>query len=98
MGALKGTISVRRYTVLDPLPKADVRGKLMKGLRAHAFVPLDPKGDHDRTVGWVALADNANADLTPQDVFFTAAGGEQLRVTLRIETLRPPASEVRRQV
>jgi hypothetical protein len=98
MGALKGSIAVRRYAVLDPLPQ-DLRKRLVRGLRAHAFLPLDPAtSDLDRSAGWVSILDGEDADLHPEKVFFVAPGGEQLRVSLRIDVLKPPTSEVRRQL
>jgi DNA recombination-dependent growth factor C len=97
MGALAGSISVRRYKILDPLP-ADARAKFARGARAHAFAPLDPKGEHDRSLGWVSLLDHDDADLRADKLFFVGAGGEQLRVTLRIDVLKPPPAEVRRQL
>jgi len=97
MGALAGSISVRRYRILDPLP-ADARQKFVRGLRAHAFQPLDPKAEPERSVGWVSLLDHDDADLRVDKLFFVAAGGEQLRVSLRIDVLKPPPAEVRRQL
>jgi DNA recombination-dependent growth factor C len=97
MGALAGSISVRRYRVTDPLP-ADPRAKLARGLRAHAFAPLDPKGEADRALGWVSIDDHNDAELRADKLFFVAAGGEQLRVALRIDVLKPPPAEVKRQL
>jgi recombination associated protein RdgC len=100
MGALKGSISVRRYLVLEK-PPADARKRLHRGIKAHAFVPIDPKGDVERSAGWVSIQDGDDLELTPEKLFFVSAapgGGEQLRVTLRIDVLKPPAGEVRRQV
>jgi hypothetical protein len=39
-----------------------------------------------------------DADLRADKLFFVAAGGEQLRVSLRIDVLKPPPAEVRRQL
>lgn len=97
MGARKGAIAVRRYVILEPLP-AKPRERLLKGLRAHVFMPLDPQSDLDRSAGWVALDDPDDTDLSLDKVFVAATGGEQLRVALRIDVLRPPAAEVKRQV
>ena len=97
MGALKGSIAVRRYLVLDALP-AEVRRKFTKGLRAHAFMPLDPKADLDRAAGWVSILDGDDVDLSPEKLFYAAPGGEQLRVALRMDTLKAPSGEVRREV
>jgi DNA recombination-dependent growth factor C len=97
MGALAGSISVRRYKILDPLPP-DARQRFARGLRAHAFQPLDPKAEADRSVGWVCIGAPDDADLRADKLFFVAAGGEQLRVSLRIDVLKPPPAEVRRQL
>ena len=71
MGALVGSISVRRYKILEPLP-ADARAKFARGVRAHAFAPLDPKGEHDRSLGWVSLNDYDDADLRADKLFCSA--------------------------
>jgi recombination associated protein RdgC len=97
MGALSGSISIRRYRVTDPLP-ADPRARLSRGLRSHGFTPLDPKGDVDKSVGWVSMLDYDDADLRADKLFFVASGGEQLRVALRIDVLKPPPAEVKRQL
>lgn len=96
MGALKGSIAVRRYVVHGALPQ-DLRRKFTKGLRAHCFMPLDPTQELDRSSGWVSILDGEDADLAPEKLFFVAAGGEQLRFTLRTDVLKAPAAEVRRQ-
>src|SRR5262245_8376403 len=96
MGALQGSIAVRRYAVLDPLP-AKAREKLTKGVRAHAFLALDPRSDLDRAAGWVSIRDAEDADLDAEKLFYAAPGGEQLRVALRLDVLKPPRSEVKRQ-
>src|SRR4051812_32883001 len=97
MGALRGSISVRRYAVLDPLPD-DARRKLMRGLRAHLFSPIDPKSDADKSVGWVSILDSEDSDLHPEKTLYVASGGEQMRVSLRLDVLKPSAAEVRRQL
>jgi DNA recombination-dependent growth factor C len=97
MGALKGSISVRRYAVRDKLPD-DARRKLLKGIRAHVFTPIDPRSDLDRSVGWVSMVDAEDVDLQPNQIFAVAEGGEQLRLALRIDVLKPSAPDVRRQV
>ena len=94
MGALKGSIAVRRYVVLSDLP-ADVRKRFVKGARAHAFMPLDPKADLDHTSGWVSILDGDDFDLAQEKLFFAASGGEQLRIALRMDVLKAPSGEVR---
>ncbi len=97
MGALKGSMSVRRYAVTEALP-ADARKKLIRGLRAHTFAELDPKGDVDQSVGWVSLLDSDDTELEAGNCLFVASGGEQLRVSMRVDVLKAPASEVRRKL
>jgi len=97
MGALKGSISVRRYAVTDALP-ADVRKKLVRGLRAHAFVPIDPKTDLEHSIGWVSILDSEDTTLDAEGCLFVGQGGEQLRVSMRMDVLKPSSAEVRRQL
>ena len=97
MGALKGSISVRRYQVLDKLP-ADARKRLVKGIKAHAFAPIDPKSDVEKSIGWVSILDSEQLDLDAADTLFVSSGGEQLRISMRMDTLKPNAAEVRRQL
>ena len=47
MGALKGSVTVRRYVTRGPEPND--RNRLMKGIRAHVHVPIDPKGEVERS-------------------------------------------------
>ena len=95
MGALKGSISVRRYLVTDKLP-ADARKKLVRGIKAHAFTPIDPKTDVDRSIGWVSILDSEDTELVSDNTLFVATGGEQLRVSMRMDVLKPSSAEVRR--
>lgn len=97
MGALRGSISVRRYAVTDKLPQG-ARGKLMRGLRAHTFTAIDPKSDVEHSVGWVSILDSELTELDTGGCFFVASGGEQLRVSMRVDVLSPSSSEVRRQL
>jgi recombination associated protein RdgC len=66
----------------------------MKGLRAHAHVPIDPQGEADRAHGWACLEDPHDLELTTDKLFF----GESVALALRVDTLRPPAAVVRRMV
>jgi len=97
MGALKGSISVRRYIITDK-PPADLRKQLVRGLKAHAFVAIDPKTDVDRSVGWVSILDSEDTELDAESTLFVATGGEQLRVAMRMDVLKPSSAEVRRQL
>jgi len=92
MGALKGSVTVRRFLIKGPEPND--RNRLMKGIRAHALVPIDPRGDVERSHGWAALEDLHDLDLSSEKVFF----GEALALALRVDTLRPPGAVVKRMV
>ena len=92
MGVFKGSITVRRYVVRGDQPKE--RARLVKGIRAHAIVPIDPKSDIEKIHGWACAENLDDTDLTSDKIFF----GGTLALTVRIDTLRPPASVVKRLV
>lgn len=93
MGALKGNVSVRRYRVAGPPPKDLAR--LVKGVRAHVLIPIDPAGELERAHGWASIEDAQRTELTAESVFF---GGGTLALALRVDTLKPPAALVKRLV
>lgn len=92
MGALKGSVTVRRYVVRGDAPREKAR--LVKGVRAHAFVPIDPAGDVVRSHGWACVEDPQDLELSSEKIFF----GDALALALRVDTLKPPAALVRRLV
>ncbi len=93
MPALRGSLTARRYRTTGELPK-DVRGRVVRGLRSHAFLPIDPDSDLERSVGWVCLRDSEDVDFSADKVF----SGERVMLGLRIDVLKPPAGEVRREL
>jgi DNA recombination-dependent growth factor C len=92
MGALQGTVTVRRYLVRGDRPK-DTQ-KLLKGVRAHALVPIDPRSDVEKVAGWASIADTGDLDLTAEKLFF----GSTVALSLRVDTLAAPAAVVKRLV
>jgi recombination associated protein RdgC len=92
MGAWKGSVTVRRFSVKGPEPND--RNRLVKGIRAHAQVPIDPRGDVERSHGWAAIEDVHDVDLSSEKIFF----GEALALSLRVDTLKPPGAVVKRMV
>jgi hypothetical protein len=92
MGALKGSVTVRRYQVKGDPPQD--HGRIMKGLRAHVLVPIDPAGEIERSWGWAAIEDPEDLDLSTEKVFF----GDAVAITLRVDALRPPPQVVKRLV
>lgn len=93
----KGTIATRRFVVLDPLPQPWEQ-RFLKGIRAHAFSPIDPASEETMACGWVAPLDDEDADLTAAKLYATGVAGTELRLGLRTDTLKPPTDEVKRQV
>lgn len=93
MPALRGSLTARRYRTTGELPK-DVRGRVVRGLRSHAFAPIDADSDVERSIGWVCLRDAEDADFSADKVF----SGERILLGLRIDVLKPPAGEVRREL
>jgi hypothetical protein len=90
MGALQGNVTVRRYLARGDKPKDN--GRMLKGVRAHVLVPIDPKSDVDKVAGWAALADPTDLELTADKVFF----GPTVGLAVRVDSLVPPAAVVKR--
>lgn len=91
MGALKGSITVRRYQVRGPTPTTD---RILKGIRAHCQIPIDPMSDTEKAVGWANAEDPSDCDLSAPKVF----KGETVMLGLRVDTLKPPTPVVKRLV
>lgn len=93
MGALSGSISIRRYRVLGQPPK-DFRDVFTKGVRAHTFVPLDPKKNphEEKAIGWCSLHDEDDLDLH-FDKFWLDG---RILLSLRVDVIKPPAGQVKR--
>ncbi|MFO0578266.1 MAG: recombination-associated protein RdgC [Polyangia bacterium] len=91
MGALTGSISLRRYRVLGTPPK-DWKDSYAKSVRAHALVPLDPAGREEKSVGWCSLHDENDLDL-PIEKFHLEG---RILLSMRIDSLKVPAGHVKR--
>jgi hypothetical protein len=92
MGALRGSVTVRRYLVRGDKPNDPAR--LVKGARAHVLVPIDPRSDAEKVAGWACLQDPEDLDLTAEKLFH----GPTVALALRVDTLSPPAAVVKRLV
>lgn len=92
MGALKGSVTVRRYFVKGAPPREAAR--LVKAVRAHAHLPIDPKGDVERSHGWAWIEDPGVTELESDKVFY----GDAVALALRVDTLKPPGAVVKRLV
>jgi hypothetical protein len=91
MGALAGSIAVRRYRVLGA-PPADFKESYEKNIRAHVLVPVDPSRNEDRSIGWCSLYDENNLDLDFAQFYFD----DRILLSLRVDVLKPPAAQVKR--
>ena len=96
MSLSKGTLTVRRYAVLAPHP--DNLERLVKGVRAHAYLPLDPASDVLSSTGWVSSDDSDDLDLHQGKIAATPNTGRQVRLAMRTDSLKPPAAEVKKRV
>jgi hypothetical protein len=92
MGAIKGSVTVRRYLVRGEPPRD--RGRIVKGVKAHVLIPIEPSGDVERSVGWASIADPEDLDLSSDNVFV----GDTVALAMRVDALRPPAAVVKRLV
>lgn len=95
MGAFSGSITIRRYRVLGTPPR-DFADRFTRGVRSHALVPLNPKKNpqEDRAVGWCSIHDNEDLDLSFEKLWVEG----RVVLGLRVDTLKPPAAEVKRQL
>jgi len=91
MGALTGAITIRRYAVRGDVPTTE---RILKGIRAHVQVPIDPEGDLEKAIGWADIADPSDTDLSASKVF----RDDLVVLGLRVDTLKPPTPVVQRLV
>jgi len=92
MGALAGSVTVRRYLVRGEKPKDAAR--IVKGARAHVLVPIDPRGDAEKVCGWASMEDPHDRELRADNMFH----GPTVSLALRVDTLSAPAAIVKRLV
>lgn len=96
MGALSGSMAVRRYRVLGTPPQ-NFREHYEKTIRAHALVPLDPAKNmrEEKSVGWCSLHDEEDLELEFGKFFLGGEGGDRILLSLRTDVLKPPAGQVK---
>lgn len=94
MGALRGSVTVRRYLVKGVSNMAKDPARMVKGARAHVLVPIDPRGDAEKVAGWACLEDPDDLELSGEKMFH----GPTVGLALRLDTLSPPAAVVKRLV
>ena len=90
MSLLQGTLSLRRFLVMGPVPTED---DLMEGLRQDAYRPFEDGLEEER-MGW---CDWRNPLITPPDEDWV--GQERFAVfALRIDTRRVPSTLLKAHV
>ncbi len=85
MGALKGTLTYSTYYVLEE-PQAGFRDRFMESVQRHAFRDIDIDSGKDRSIGWVALGEPFQTDLTWDQVFLDP----YVCVSLREDAVKVP--------
>lgn len=93
MGALSGSIALRRYRVLSS-PPSDFKDTYEKAVRAHALVPVDPTRTEDKSSGWCSLHDADDLDLNFEKFYLDG----RILLSLRTDVLKPPAAQVKRML
>jgi hypothetical protein len=85
LGALTGSMSTTKFYVLGDLPK-NLRRSFMERIALRAFRPLDPNEEAEERVGWCALGQPMELELTPDKVFNAA----YLTLGMRMDRYRFP--------
>lgn len=86
MGAFRGAITFSKFYVRGEVPK-DFRKRFLEAIGTRAFRPLDPKEEIDHRVGWCAIDDPFELELTHEKVFYN----DYLNLGFRVDRWRIPA-------
>ncbi|MFP2924467.1 recombination-associated protein RdgC [Pyxidicoccus sp. 3LG] len=95
MPVLRGAVTFSRFRV-EPAKEApsDIKRWLTRGLKAHAFEPIDRKSEEERAAGFVEL-ENADASEFPTSRLFY---GEYALFSFRIDTIKVPAAAMKAEL
>lgn len=96
MPVLRGAVTFSRFRAEssgDGFPQ-DLKRWLTKGLKAHAFEPIDRRSQEERAAGFVEL-ENPEATEFPTGALFH---GEYALFGFRVDQLKVPASVVRSEL
>jgi hypothetical protein len=83
MGALGGNVSVRRFRAAEDGSGLAV-DRAVRDITMHTFQPIDPRGEEERSIGWVVAGDPFDVEIDRTKLFFD----EWLVVGMRVDTLR----------
>ncbi|NBD09559.1 MULTISPECIES: recombination-associated protein RdgC [Corallococcus] len=89
MPVLRGAVTFSRFRT-EPAKDApsDVKRWLTKGLKSHAFEPIDRRSEEERAAGFVELENPEASEFSTTHLFY----GEYALFAFRIDTLKVPAS------
>jgi recombination associated protein RdgC len=95
MPILKGAATFSRYRVeVDSKSEKQGKKELAKALKLRAFEPLDPKGEDERSSGFVEL-ENKNGTSFSAGALYE---GEYALFAYRIDEVRVPAAAIRAEM
>ncbi|MCY1042864.1 hypothetical protein D7Y13_02540 [Corallococcus praedator] len=95
MPVLRGAVTFSRFRT-EPSKEApsDVKRWLTKGLKSHAFEPIDRRSEDERAAGFVELENAEASDFSTSNLFY----GEYALFSFRIDTLKVPASMMKAEL
>lgn len=85
MALLSGTITYRKYRILDEVPR-DFKERMVQRLPRHCFREINPETNPERSLGWVNPFSPLDAVLNLEKVLF----GKYILLGLRKDEKRVP--------
>lgn len=93
MPILRGAVTFARYRVELAEP-GDLKRVLSRGLKTHAFEPIDPKGDDARAAGFAEL-ENPDSTEFPAGALYH---GERALFTWRVDQIKIPGAQLKAEL
>ena len=95
MPVLSGAVTFSRFRV-EPAKEApsDIKRWLTRGLKAHAFEPIDRRSEEERAAGFVELENAEASDFSTSHLFY----GEYALFSFRIDTIKVPAAALKAEM
>ncbi|NMO15067.1 recombination-associated protein RdgC [Pyxidicoccus fallax] len=95
MPVLRGAVTFSRFRV-EPAKEApsDIKRWLTRGLKSHAFEPIDRRSEEERAVGFVELENADSSEFPTSRLFY----GEYALFAFRIDTIKVPAAAMKAEM
>ncbi|ATB47472.1 recombination-associated protein RdgC [Corallococcus macrosporus] len=95
MPVLRGAVTLSRFRV-EPAKEApsDVKRWLTRGLKSHAFEPIDRRSEEERAVGFVELENEESSEFSAGRLYY----GEYALFAFRIDTIKVPAAALKAEL